>query len=126
MEIGQFIEVSFSQPLISNSTKTPVEIEVKLGKDDQQDKDCTLFIDGSSVIHDWNNTVFVNFQHESSSSTFEFQIGKNILNGNEEINCYYEINRVYYCATYNKKNKTRLEVGLIKEQGRYNYWKINN
>ena len=96
MEIGQFIEVSFSQPLISNSTKTPVEIEVKLGKGDQQDKDCTLFIDGSSVIHDWNNTVFVNFQHESSSSTFEFQIGKNILNGNEEINCYYEINRVYY------------------------------
>ena len=111
MEIGQFIEVSFSQPLISSGSKTPVEIEVTLSS---QDPDCILIADSSS-IHDWNNTVFVNFEHEAKTHTFEFQIGKNKLNGKESINCYYETNRINYnmrkgyytykdCSTYGKDN----------------------
>ena len=30
MEIGQFDEISFSQPIVSSCTKTPVEIMVNL------------------------------------------------------------------------------------------------
>ena len=57
MEIGQFIEVSFTQPLISSGSKTPVEIEVTLSS---QDPDCILIADNifqsfsicpSSCIH---------------------------------------------------------------------------
>ena len=91
MEIGQFIEVSFSQPLITSGSKTPVEIEVTSSS---QNPDCN-YIAESSSIQDWNNTVFVNFEHEAKTHTFEFQIGKNKLNGKETINSFYEINRVY-------------------------------
>ena len=92
MEIGQFIEVSFTQPLITSGSKTPVEIEVKLSK---INPDCNLIIEKPSNIHDWNNTIFVNYEHEAYKEyNFEFQIGKNKLIGDEEINCYYELERI--------------------------------
>ncbi len=91
MEIGQFIEVSFCQPLKTSGSKTPVEIEVKLYS---QDQDCKLNIEKPSSINNWNNTVFIDFEHEAKTHTFEFQVGKNKLLGNDEINCYYEVQRV--------------------------------
>ena len=91
MEIGQFNEVTFSQPLISSGSKTPVEIIVQSSS---QNKDCTLVIEKPSNIHDWNNTVFINFEHEAKTYNFEFQVGKNKLIEDENINCFYELERV--------------------------------
>ena len=91
MEIGQFIEVSFVQPLISSGSKTPVEIEVELSK---MKPDCNLVIKKPSKFHDWTNTVFINFEHEEKTYNFEFQVGKNILIGQGEINSFYELERV--------------------------------
>ena len=129
MEIGQFIEVSFTQPLITSGSKTPVEIEVKYSS---QSVDCTLITNGSS-IHDWNNTVFVNFENEEKKNNFEFQIGKNILIGNEVINCYFERDRIFYnmkkgiykfkdFQTYGKDNTFNLNSFKNKQ---FNYYGID-
>ena len=90
MEIGQFDEISFSQPIVSSGTKTPVEIMVNL---EGIYADCRLIIDSPS-IQDWNNTVIAKFEHESKIDNFEFQIGKNKIIDNEEINCFYENTKI--------------------------------
>ena len=48
----------------------------------------------SPNIHDWNNTVFINFEHEAKTHNCEFQVGKNKLIEDEKINCFYELERV--------------------------------
>ena len=90
MEIGQLVEITFSQPLDLSGSKALVEIDVEFSS---QNKDCNFEVLRPSNIHDWNNTVFVHFEHESSKSSdiLTFQIGNNkLLNGNEEINCFIE------------------------------------
>lgn len=89
IEIGQFREISFAQHLISSGSKSPVEIQVKLPSGKYQNY-CNFIVESTS-IHDWNNTIIVNFEHESKTQDFSFQIGKNKLNGKEEINCFNEI-----------------------------------
>ena len=129
MEIGQFIEVSFSQPLISSGSKTPVEIEVKLTS---QSQNCGLITDGSSV-RDWNDAVFVGFENEEKTYNFEFQVGKHKLIGNEIISCFYERKRAYYnmkkgvykfknSETYGKDNKFNLN---SFENKTFNYYGID-
>ena len=77
MEIGQLVEITFSQPLDLSGSKAPVEIDVEFSS---QNKDCNFEVLRPSNIHDWNNTVFVHFEHESSKSDIlTFQIGNNKL-----------------------------------------------
>ena len=77
MEICQLVEITFSQPLDLSGSKAPVEIDVEFSS---QNKDCNFEVLRPSNIHDWNNTVFVHFEHESSKSDIlTFQIGNNKL-----------------------------------------------
>ena len=92
MEIGQFDELSFSEPQIDHGQTKPVQIDVKL---EDQYSDCSLVISSSSLSK-WNNTLNVNFQHEKTNDDFDFQIGRNKLIGEDEINCFYENNKAYY------------------------------
>ena len=66
MEIGQFDEISFSQPIVSSGTKTPVEIMVNL---EGIYSDCRLIIDSPS-IQDWN--LYMN----QKLITLNFKLGK--------------------------------------------------
>ena len=92
MEIGQFDEISFSEPLIIPENPNPVQIEVNLQK---QNLDCMLVVESPS-LNDWNNTLNVVFKHETSDKLFEFQIGKNKIKGTDQIVCNYELNHIFY------------------------------
>ena len=55
MEIGQFIEISFSEPLIISENPNPVQIEVNFKR---HNFDCMLVVESPS-LNDWNNTLNV-------------------------------------------------------------------
>ena len=93
MEIGQFLGVSFSEPYIEPSQVDPVEIDVSL---QSVNLDCSLKVTTSSSLDDWTNTLNSKYVHETEPDYIEFQIGKNKIKGKNEINCNYEINRLYY------------------------------
>lgn len=92
MEIGQFDELAFSEPLIKHEEIKPVEIQVDY---DHQNSDCYLFVN-SPDLNKWNNTLNINFKHENTSKDFNFQIGRNKIIGEDEINCFYEQKKVYF------------------------------
>jgi len=92
MEIGQFIEISFSEPLIIPENPNPVQIEVNFKR---HNFDCMLVVESPS-LNDWNNTLNVVFKHETTNKLFEFQIGKNKIKGIDQIVCNYELNHIYY------------------------------
>ena len=75
MEIGQFEELSFSEPQIDHGQTKPVQIDVKL---EEQYSDCTL-VASSSSLSKWNNTLNINFKNEKTNDDFDFQIGRNKL-----------------------------------------------
>ena len=93
MEIGQFFGVSFSEPYIEPSQADPVEIDVTLKS---AALDCSLKVNTSSSLDNWTNTLNVKFVHETEPDFLEFQIGKNRIKGQNEINCYSEVNRLHY------------------------------
>ena len=92
MEFGQFSGISFSEPYIDSSQADPVEIDVTLKS---AELDCSLTV-ATSSLNDWTNTLNAKFVHETEPDFIEFQIGKNTIKGQNEINCNYEINRLYY------------------------------
>ena len=104
MEIGQFIEIAFTEPLISKGQGTPVEINVNINS---QYADCSFNVSSPS-IKDWNNTLNVIFQHNVTKQNIYFQIGKNKILGKDEINCYYE----YYRMINNMKKGTYVYKGF--------------
>ena len=93
MEIGQFFGVSFSEPYIEPSQADPVEIDVTLKS---AALDCSLTVATTSSLDNWTNTLNVKFVHQTEPDFLEFQIGKNKIKGQNQINCFYEINRLYY------------------------------
>ena len=117
MEIRQFMEISFSEPLIIPDNPKPVQIEVNFEK---KNPDCKLVVNSPS-LSDWNNTLNVIFKHESSNKLFEFQIGKNNLIGNNQITCNYEVNKVYF----NMKRGKYVYQGF-KSLGEDNTFKLNS
>ena len=92
MEIGQLSGVSFSEPYIEPSQADPIEIDVTLKS---TELDCSLTV-ATSSLDDWTNTLNAKFVHETKPDYLEFQIGKNKIKGQNEINCNYEINRLYF------------------------------
>ena len=118
MEIGQFFGVSFSEPYIEPSQADPVEIDVTLKS---AALDCSLKVNTSSSLDNWKNTLNVKFVHETEPDFLEFQIGKNRIKGQNNINCYSEVNRLYYNI---KKGKY-----IYKEAeslGKENTFKLNS
>ena len=93
MEIGQFLEISFSEPNIPPEQVTPVEIDISLKS---LTTDCYLIVNTTSSLDKWSNTLNVKFTHEKEAQNIEFQIGKNKIRGKDEINCNYEISKVYF------------------------------
>ena len=93
MEIGQFLWISFSEPYIPPEQVTPVDIEVFLESIDPFD--CYLKVNTTSSLDKWKNSLYVKFTHENGGQDIEFQIGKNKIRGKEELNCFYEIDKIF-------------------------------
>ena len=118
MEIGQLFEVSFSEPNLLPEQVEPIEIDVNLKK---VDLDCNLVIETSSSLDKWINTLGVKYVLEESKDEIDFQIGKNKIIGKNEINCFYEQNKLY---NYKKKGKYIFKE--FESFGKENSFKLNS
>ena len=118
MEIGQFNEISFSEPYVPPEQVTPVEIDVNFHS---IDNGCHVLINTTSSLDKWKNTLSVKFTHEKDAKEIEFQIGKNKIRGKNEINCYYEVNRVN-----NERKRGKYIYKGFESLGAENSFKLNS
>jgi len=118
MEIGQLLEVSFSEPNLLPEQVEPIEIDVNLKKVDSV---CNLVVETSSSLDNWTNTLGVKYVNEESKDEIDFQIGKNKIIGKNEINCFYELNKLY---NYKKKGKYIFKE--FESFGKENSFKLNS
>ena len=117
IEINQCIDFSFAEPKIIPEQVTPVEVNVNLK---EIDGECNLIVDTPS-LDKWKNTLEIHFQHETrTENNVFFQLGKNKIKGKDEINCNYEIKRLY---NFNKKGKYIYKG--FQSLGEENTFKIN-
>ena len=96
----------------------PVEVKVNLK---EIDGECNLIVDTLS-LDKWKNTLEIHFQHETrTENNVFFQLGKNKIKGKDEINCNYEIKRLY---NFNKKGKYIYKG--FQSLGEENIFKLNS
>ena len=93
MEIGHFYGITFSEPNIQPEIVNPVQIQVNFWNLDDY---CKLTVNTSSSLDEWKNTLDVNFYSEETSQNIHFQIGRNKIKGENQINSFYEIGKIYY------------------------------
>ena len=117
MEIGEIMDFEFSEPYIKPKKVNPVEIEVTFK---EKHDDCSINVMGNS-LDNWNNSLEITFTNEKASQNIYFQAGKNKILGKNEINCYFEILKVYL---YTKKGTFTFKES--KSLGDYNTFKLNS
>ena len=117
MDIADIIELSFAEPNLQPDITNPVKIQVNFNN---YDENCYLKVDTPS-LDEWNNTLSVNFYSAEASQNLNFLIGRNKLKGKDEINCFYEYEKVLYGAkkgVYKYKDYESL--------GKENTFQLNN
>ena len=95
MEIGQLIEIAFSEPYIYQEGTSPIEINVNF---ERQKPDCNLEVitESSLSLEKWKDTMEVIFEHSETKEKFLFVIGKNDILKQQEINCFFDDRSLYY------------------------------